>query len=141
MCEALRHQPYVEGVSCASNRILSHYNTTGLGTHYMRMEKEYPQLMGMQLIEGDWPEKEGDILVGETTVKELKIAQPVVGQRCPGLDEGENPGIIVGVVKDVRNMGFASKMKSTAFICHGDVLWMNDVNVRLKEPYEENLKN
>lgn len=140
VCEALRHQPYVEGVSCASNRILSHYNTTGLGTHYMRMEKEYPQLMGMQLIEGDWPEKEGDILVGETTVKELKIAQPVVGQRCPGLDEGENPGIIVGVVKDVRNMGFASKMKSTAFICHGDVLWMNDVNVRLKEPYEENLK-
>ena len=140
MCEALSRQPYVEGVACSSNRILSHYNTSELGTHYMSIEKEYPQVMGMQLIEGSWPEKDGDILVGETTVKELKIAEPVVGQRCPGLNESENADIIVGVVKDVRNMGFASTMKSTAFICHTDADWLSDVNVRLKQPYDENLK-
>ena len=136
VCEILSRQPYVEGVACSSNRILSHYNTSELGTHYMSMEKEYPQVMGMQLIEGSWPEKDGDMLVGETTVKELKITEPVVGQRCPGLDKG----VIVGVVKDIRNMGFASTMKSTAFICHTDADWLSDVNVRLKQPYDENLK-
>lgn len=70
----------------------------------------------------------------------MKWQNNVIGRKLPikpswaGLQESPT---IVGVVDDVRNMGFFNEQTCTAFI-------MNDrdrtFNVRLKEPEEENLR-
>lgn len=150
--DAIRRQPYVEAVERSTNRILSHYSTTMLlsptgeqivSTHYMFTHKNYARMMGLELVEGRYPEKEGDILVGEEVVKAMKWADGAVGKRLPlelgWLEKnGIKLGTIVGVVKNVRNMGFFQKQTCVAFIT-ADVSWSRCMDVRLKEPAAENL--
>lgn len=150
--DAIRRQPYVEAVERSTDRILSHYSTSMLlsptgeqiaSAHYMFIHKNYARMIGLELVEGRYPEKEGDILVGEEVVKAMKWTDGAVGKKLPmELDWLEKRGIklgtIVGVVKNVRNMGFLREQACIAFIT-ADVSWARCMNVRLKEPMDENL--
>lgn len=148
--DAIRRQPYVETLGCAAGGMLTHYNTDMLVTpsgeeiescHFTFVTKDYPRMMGMELIEGSWPQQEGDILIGESTLKALKWTDSAVGKKLPIDCEWllqKGIGNIVGVVKDVRNTGFFKEQTCTAFITDSKAI--RSVNVRVKEPLDENLK-
>lgn len=147
--DAIRRQPYVEAVARNSGSLLSHYSTTPLtdlqGTflaplHFLRITKEFPQVAGLTLVEGSWPQYPGEALIGRRVVETMKWGDTALGRRLPvnpqwlGLD---TPPTVVGVIEDVRNMGYFMDQTCTAFI-------LNDArddayNVRLKAPLDENL--
>ena len=118
VADAIRREPYVEAIAASGNNLLSHYSTNRLTDnqgnficplHFMVIDKDFPQVTGMKLLEGEWPRHKGEAVVGKTTVETMKWGDTTLGRQLPidpswvGLDE---PPIIVGVVDDVRNMGF-----------------------------------
>lgn len=151
--DAIRRQPYVEAVERSSNYILSHYSTAMLlsptgelikSLHFMFVQNNYPKMMGMELVEGHFPEHEGDILIGEKVVETMKWTDSAIGKKLPIEADwieksGLTLGTIVGVVKNVRNMGFFSGQMCTAFIAVKST-WGRCVDVRLKNPVDENLQ-
>lgn len=147
--DAIRRQPYVESVARNSNSLIAHYSTTPLTDtqgnflcplHYQSMAKGFPQIAGLKLVEGSWPEHIGEALVGRKVVETLKWGDKAIGQRLPvnaqwlGLDSQPT---VVGIVEDVRNMGFFMEQTCTAFILSD--IHNSTYNVRLKEPLDENL--
>ncbi|WP_300910456.1 ABC transporter permease [uncultured Bacteroides sp.] len=147
--DAIRRQPYVESVARNSNSLIAHYSTTPLTDtqgnflcplHYQSMAKGFPQIAGLKLVEGSWPEHIGEALVGRKVVETLKWGDKAIGQRLPvnaqwlGLDSQPT---VVGIVEDVRNMGFFMEQTCTAFILSDT--HNSTYNVRLKEPLDENL--
>lgn len=149
VADAIRREPYVEAVAAGSNNLLSHYSTNRLNDnqgnfiaplHFMVVDKDFPEVTGLKLLAGAWPRHKGEAVVGKTTVETMKWADNGIGLQLPiepswaGLDE---PPIIVGMVDDVRNMGFFAEQTCTAFIL-GDRL--RCFNVRLKAPLDDNLR-
>lgn len=147
--EAIRRQPYVEAVARSGNLLLSHYSTMGLTDthgnficplHFQNITKSFPQTADMKLVEGVWPQHEGEAVIGRKVVEIMKWGDRALGQQLHinaswlGI---ENPPTVVGIVEDVRNMGFFMEQTCTAFI-------LSDArnftyNVRLKEPLDKNL--
>lgn len=149
VADAIRREPYIEAVGASSNSLLAHYSTNRLTDnqgnficplHFLIIDKDLPQVTGMKLIEGHWPQHRGESVVGLTTVETLKWGDTAIGHQLPidpswaGLEE---PPVVVGVVEDVRNMGFFESQTCTAFILNDRV---RTFNVRLKNPVEDNLK-
>ncbi len=149
VADAIRREPYVEAVGVSSQNLLAHYSTTRLSDnqgnficplHFMVIDKDFPQVTGMKLLEGSWPRHKGETVVGKTTVETMKWGDTAIGRQLPidpswvGLEE---PPVVVGVVEDVRNMGFFMEQTCTSFIL-GDRL--RCFNVRLKAPLDDNLK-
>ena len=147
--DAIRRQPYVEAVARNSNSLIAHYSTTGLTDtqgnflcplHFQNITKDFPQIVGMKLVEGSWPEHTGEALIGRKVVEIMKWGDKALGQRLPvnaqwvGLDSQPT---VVGVVEDVRNMGFFMEQTCTAFIFSDTRNYA--YNVRLKGPLDENL--
>lgn len=133
----------------SGNNLLAHYSTNRLTDnqgnficplHFMMIEKEMPQVVGMTLLEGHWPQHRGEAVVGRKTVETLKWGDTAIGRKLPidpswaGLEE---PAIVTGVVEDVRNMGFFQEQTCTAFILNDRI---RSFNVRLKDPVDDNLK-
>ena len=93
MEDNIRRQPYVESVARNSNSLLSHYSTTGLTRlfqgnflcplHFQNVAKDFPQTVGMQLVEGAWPEHVGEALIGRKVVETMKWGDKALGQRLP----------------------------------------------------------
>lgn len=149
VADAIRREPYVEAVAGSGTSLLAHYSTNRLTDnqgnficplHFTLMDKEMPQVTGMTLLEGHWPQHRGEAVVGRTTVETLKWGDTAIGRKLPvdpswaGLEE---PAIVTGVVENVRNMGFFASQTCTAFILNDRV---RTFNVRLKAPLDENLK-
>lgn len=149
VADAIRREPYIEAVGASSNSLLAHYSTNRLTDnqgnficplHFLIIDKDLPQVTGMKLIEGHWPQHRGESVVGLTTVETLKWGDTAIGHQLPidpswaGLEE---PPVVVGIVEDVRNMGFFESQTCTAFILNDRV---RTFNVRLKNPVEDNLK-
>lgn len=149
VADAIRREPYVEAVAGSGNNLLAHYSTNRLTDnqgnficplHFMMIDKEMPQVVGMTLLEGHWPQHRGEAIVGRTTVETLKWGDTAIGRQLPidlswsGLKE---PAIVTGVVEDVRNMGFFQEQTCTAFILNDRI---RSFNVRLKDPVDDNLK-
>lgn len=149
VADAIRREPYVEAIAASGNNLLAHYSTNRLmdaqgnficPLHFMVVDKDFPQVTGLKLLGGEWPRHKGEAVVGKTTVETMKWGDTALGRQLPidpswaGLDE---PPIIVGVVDDVRNMGFFMEQTCTAFI-QGDRL--RCFNVRLKAPVDDNLR-
>lgn len=149
VADAIRRQPYVEAVACSSHSLLQHYNTNRLNDaqgnficplHFIFIDKDFPKVTELKLLEGYWPQHIGEAVVGKKTVETMKWQNDVIGRKLP-VDPSwahlqEQP-TIVGVVDDVRNMGFFSEQTCTAFILNNRD---RSFNVRLKESVEENLK-
>lgn len=147
--DAIRREPYVEAVAGSGISLLAHYSTNRLTDnqgnficplHFMQIDKDFPQVTGLRLLEGHWPQHRGEAIVGRTTVETLKWGDTAIGRKLPidpswvGLEE---PAIVTGVVEDVRNMGFFQEQTCTAFILNDRI---RTFNVRLKAPLDENLK-
>ena len=149
VADAIRREPYVEAVAVSGNNLLAHYSTNRLTDnqgnficplHFMVIDKDFPQVTGLKLLEGTWPRHRGEALVGKTTVETMKWGDTTIGRQLPiipGWAGLEEPPVIVGVVDDVRNMGFFREQTCTSFIL-GDRL--RCFNVRLKAPLDENMK-
>lgn len=149
VADAIRRQPYVEAVACSSHSLLQHYSTNRLNDvqgnficplHFILIDKDLPKVTGLKLLDGSWPQHIGEAVVGKKTVETMKWQNDVIGRKLP-IDPSwaqlqEQP-TIVGVVDDVRNMGFFSEQTCTAFILNN---CDRSFNVRLKEPVDENLK-
>ncbi len=149
VADAIRREPYVEAVAGSGTSLLAHYSTNRLTDnqgnficplHFTLMDKEMPQVTGMTLLEGHWPQHRGEAVVGRTTVETLKWGDTAIGRKLP-VDPSwarlEEQPVVTGVVEDVRNMGFFQGQTCTAFILNDRV---RTFNVRLKAPLDENLK-
>lgn len=147
--DAVRRQPYVEAAAASHGSLLQHYSTSPLNDpqgnficplHFMVISRAFPEVAGLRLQAGKWPQHKGEAVVGRKTVETMKWPDDGIGLQLPmvepawaGLDE---PAIIVGVVDDVRNMGFFDEQTCTAFILSDR---LRAINVRLKDPVDENL--
>ncbi len=147
--DAIRRQPYVESVARNSNSLTSHYSTTWLhdaqgnpvgSLHFQNITKDFPQVAGLKLVAGSWPQHTGEALIGQKVVDIMKWGDKALGQPLSiepawvGLDSHPT---VVGIVEDVRNMGFFTEQTLTAFIL--SETRNNVYNVRLKEPVDDNL--
>lgn len=152
LMDDLRRQPYVTEVGCSELCLFEHYNTRPLyqdpahknriSLHYQYVVKGFPQAVGMELVEGRWPEQPGEAVVGEKLVESLRWEPPYVNRLLEGMPAdrfgrtGETARV-VGVVRDIRNMGFFSEQTNVAFVI--DPILASTFHVRLKEPMHDNL--
>lgn len=140
--DELRRQPMVEGVGGAMNSVLGEYWTCGLMSNdgkriatlnLNNCSYNYPEVMGMKIIEGTTIKKQNDLLVNEELVRLMKWTDGAVGKKLNDVS-----GTIVGVFRDVRNYSFYANQAPIVLI--GDENANYAFDVRLKEPYKENLK-
>ncbi|MDO4165635.1 MAG: ABC transporter permease [Bacteroides sp.] len=146
LADDIRRQPYVQAVGRSVQSMLMHYSTRpvyGTGdkhvvVHYQYYAKGLPEVVGLKLVEGRLPESEGECVVNEELVRQLNWSGQVIGREIltTSFQESE-PAKVVGVIRDVRNMGYFSAQTCVAFI-------LNPANgiafhVRLKEPTHDNL--
>lgn len=140
--DELRRQPMVEGVGGAMNSVLGQYWTRGLMSNdgkriatlnFNNCSYNYPEVMGMKIIEGTTLKKQNDLLVNEELVRLMKWTDGAVGKKLNDVS-----GTIVGVFRDVRNYSFYANQAPIVLI--GDENANHAFDVRLKEPYKENLK-
>lgn len=91
----------VEGVTVAANSVLGEYWTRGLMNNegkrittlnFNYCHYNYPEVMGIKIIEGTDLKKQDDLLVNEEVVRLMKWTDGAVGKRL-----NDVPGTIVGV--------------------------------------------
>lgn len=143
MRDEIRRQPMVESVATASHSVLGQYWTKGLmGSDGKRIgvlnmnyvDFNYPDVVGITIIEGKPMTHAKDLLVNEEIVRLKKWTDGAVGKPFDEIKEGT----IVGVFRDVRNQSFYQAQQPIVLI--GGNAFNHTFNVRLKEPYDENLK-
>lgn len=149
IADDLLRQPFVESVGCSEQSLLTHYSSRQVEaeggkkwvlTHFQYFAKGFPEAVGMTLVAGNWPRHEGEALVGGKLVEELNWGDQVIGRELPmgaRRGNGKDRARVVGVVRDVRNMGFFEGQKCVAFIL--DAALSATYHVRLKAPQHENL--
>ena len=140
--DELRRQPMVEGVAVATSGVIGQYWTRGLMSNdgkriatlnFNYCSYNYPEVMGIKIIEGSTLKKQDDLLVNEELVRLMKWTDGAVGKKLNDIQ-----GTIVGVFRDVRNYSFFSTQAPIVLIGSENANHVFDV--RLKEPYDENLK-
>lgn len=140
----LRRQPMVEGVARSINSVLGWYWSRGLTDNsgnriailmYNPCDRHYVETMGITIIEGKDVQNDGDVLVNEELVRLMKWTDGAVGKRLHDLNQA---GTIVGVFRNVRNTTFLQQQYPVALICSS--VSNHTFDVRLKQPYDENLK-
>lgn len=143
MRDEIRRQPMVESVATASHSVLGQYWTKGLmGSDGKRIgvlnmnyvDFNYPDVVGITIIEGKPMTHAKDLLVNDEIVRLKKWTDGAVGKPFDEIKEGT----IVGVFRDVRNQSFYQAQQPIVLI--GGNAFNHTFNVRLKEPYDENLK-
>lgn len=150
VADDIRRQPYVESVGHSEQGLLGHYSSMQVQAeggnkralvHFQYFVKDFPQSVGLQLVEGRWPQYEGEALVGEKLVKDLNWGDQVAGRELPmhaTRKVGDKQRAkVVGVVRDVRNMGFFYAPTRVVYIL--DPTFCATYHVRLKAPLNENL--
>lgn len=157
IADDLQRQSFVEAVGRSDHNLLAHYSTSNLPVveggqkhahvHYTYYSnRDFPQTVGLELLQGSWPGKLGEAVVGESLVREMGWGTQFAGRELTNIpsarrrvgEEEQRPPKVVGVVRDVRNLGFFSKQSNVAFI-YDPVTLMNTYHVRLKEPQHDNL--
>lgn len=108
--DELRRQPMVEGVTVATHSVLGQYWTRGLMSNdgkrlatlnFNYCHYNYPEVMGIKIIEGTPMKKGGDLLVNEELVRLMRWTDGAVGKRVNNV-----AGTVVGVFRDIRNESF-----------------------------------
>ena len=102
---------------------------------YNPCDKNYAETMGITIIEGKDMQNEGDVLVNEEVARLMKWTDGAVGKR---LNDFDKAGTIVGVFRNVRNTSFLYKQFPVALVYNNYT--NHTFDVRLKQPYDENLK-
>lgn len=142
--DELLRQPMVEGVTVSTHSVLGQYWTRGLMNNngqriatlnFNYCDYDYAKVMGIGIIEGKAPQKDEEILVNEELVRLMKWTDGAVGKKL--IDVHPN-GSIVGVFRDIRNESFYQSQSPIALIAMKNA--NHTFNVRLKAPYDENVK-
>lgn len=142
--DEIRRQPMVEGVAVATRGVIGQYWTQGLMSNdgkriatlnFNYCSYNYPEVMGIKIIEGTTLKNEWDLLVNEELVRLMKWTDGAVGKKLNNIQ-----GTIVGVFRDVRNYSFFESQAPIVLIGAKDANQAFAFDVRLKEPYDENLK-
>ena len=141
--DELRRQPMVEGVTVATHSVLGQYWTRGLMSNdgkrlatlnFNYCHYNYPEVMGIKIIEGTPMKKGGDLLVNEELVRLMRWTDGAVGKRVNNV-----AGPVVGVFRDIRNESFYAA-QSPIILIGTEEQANHTFDVRLKEPFDENLK-
>ena len=141
--DELRRQPMVEGVTVATHSVLGQYRTRGLMSNdgkrlatlnFNYCHYNYPEVMGIKIIEGTPMKKGGDLLVNEELVRLMRWTDGAVGKRVNNV-----AGTVVGVFRDIRNESFYAA-QSPIILIGTEEQANHTFDVRLKEPFDENLK-
>ena len=141
--DELRRQPMVEGVTVATHSVLGQYWTRGLMSNdgkrlatlnFNYCHYNYPEVMGIKIIEGTPMKKGGDLLVNEELVRLMRWTDGAVGKRVNNV-----AGMVVGVFRDIRNESFYAA-QSPIILIGTEEQANHTFDVRLKEPFDENLK-
>lgn len=141
--DELRRQPMVEGVTVATHSVLGQYWTRGLISNdgkrlatlnFNYCHYNYPEVMGIKIIEGTPMKKGGDLLVNEELVRLMRWTDGAVGKRVNNV-----AGTVVGVFRDIRNESFYAA-QSPIILIGTEEQANHTFDVRLKEPFDENLK-
>lgn len=141
--DELRRQPMVEGVTVATHSVLGQYWTRGLMSNdgkrlatlnFNYCHYNYPEVMGIKIIEGTPMKKGGDLLVNEELVRLMRWTDGAVGKRVNNV-----AGTVVGVFRDIRNENFYAA-QSPIILIGTEEQANHTFDVRLKEPFDENLK-
>ena len=141
--DELRRQPMVEGVTVATHSVLGQYLTRGLMSNdgkrlatlnFNYCHYNYPEVMGIKIIEGTPMKKGGDLLVNEELVRLMRWTDGAVGKRVNNV-----AGTVVGVFRDIRNESFYAA-QSPIILIGTEEQANHTFDVRLKEPFDENLK-
>ena len=94
--DELRRQPMVEGVTVATHSVLGQYWTRGLMSNdgkrlatlnFNYCHYNYPEVMGIKIIEGTPMKKGGDLLVNEELVRLMRWTDGAVGKRVNNVVE------------------------------------------------------
>ena len=151
LADALRRQPFVEEVGVSEQSLLTHYSSQPMRVqdseayrllHFQYLAKGCPQAVGMELVQGRWPEHEGEALVTENLVKNLNWGEQALGHELNNVPAARNvrdaeAARVVGIIRDVRNLGFFQEKSNVAFILSPN--YAATFHVRLKAPGHENL--
>lgn len=150
LADDLLRQPYVEEVGLSEYNLLSHYSSRPIPaeggskwvqTHYQYFAKGFPQAVGMTLVEGSWPEHSGEALVCEQLAREMNWGDQVIGRELTHIRDclqgSTGFAKVVGVVRDIRSMGFLQEQVNLAFVLA--TCYATTYHVRLKDPQRENL--
>ena len=141
--DELRRQPMVEGVTVATHWVLGQDWTRGLMSNdgkrlatlnFNYCHYNYPEVMGIKIIEGTPMKKGGDLLVNEELVRLMRWTDGAVGKRVNNV-----AGTVVGVFRDIRNESFYAA-QSPIILIGTEEQANHTFDVRLKEPFDENLK-
>ena len=141
--DELRRQQMVEGVTVATHSVLGQYWTRGLMSNdgkrlatlnFNYCHYNYPEVMGIKIIEGTPMKKGGDLLVNEELVRLMRWTDGAVGKRVNNV-----AGTVVGVFRDIRNESFYAA-QSPIILIGTEEQANHTFDVRLKEPFDENLK-
>ena len=141
--DELRRQPMVEGVTVATHSVLGQYWTRGLMSNdgkrlatlnFNYCHYNYPEVMGIKIIEGTPMKKGGELLVNEELVRLMRWTDGAVGKRVNNV-----AGTVVGVFRDIRNESFYAA-QSPIILIGTEEQANHTFDVRLKEPFDENLK-
>lgn len=141
--DELRRQPMVEDVTAATHSVLGQYWTRGLMSNegkriatlnFNICHYNYPEVMGIEILQGSTLKKKGDLLVNEELVRLMKWTDGGVGKKLNDVE-----GTIVGVFRDIRNESFYAPQSPIVLIGNEEQA-NHTFNIRLKEPYDENLK-
>ena len=141
--DELRRQPMVEGVTVATHSVLGQYWTRGLMSNdgkrlatlnFNYCHYNYPEVMGIKIIEGTPMKKGGDLLVNEELVRLMRWTDGAVGKRVNNV-----AGTVVGVFRDICNESFYAA-QSPIILIGTEEQANHTFDVRLKEPFDENLK-
>lgn len=137
--------PYVEAVSSANNTPVYGYsgsmaqNERGQALFSSRtcyfMREDYPVLMGMTFKAGRMAHDKDEVIVNETFAEMMHWGDDVVG-RTANIDGKRYK--VSGVLKDFQIVSFtAPKMP---FIAKAEKSFYGTIHVRLKAPFEANLR-
>ena len=136
--------PYVDAITCTHDNPIEGYsgeiitNESGqalFSTRYDFATANYPELMGMTMIQGRSPQKREEIAVNETFVELMKWGKEAIGKQ---LSVGRGNYKVVGVIKNFTILSHLHPPMPFMLCFNVDKMGYC-VQVRLKEPFEDNL--
>ena len=137
--------PYVESITSSggypiwgySGEMVSEVQGQPLfSTRFDYWIENYPSFMGMTFVQGRTPREKGEVAVNESFVKKMNWSSDVLGKTFH-TEEGRVK--VVGVLKDFM-IRSAAHPQGQPFVAHHQSIFQSNVQLRLKEPFYENLQ-
>ena len=137
--------PYVDAIATSHDNPIDGYSGEFIrdengkelfSTRYDYITKNYPELMGMTFKQGRSPSAREEVIVNETFVEKMNWGNNAIGKQVP---YGNKKYTVVGVLNNFTIMSHKVAPMPLVFLYNIDKFGYY-VQIRLKEPFAENLK-